>query len=522
MALVAFFIASAASAQTDIVTDLDGGPRVVEDAGTAIEDAGSPSVKPVVEPPLQLDAGFTGNEVELSVGGSIRLSETLISRFQVDERQTVAPDPFEVRVRVAPELKYGQARLFVEFDAVNGAVIGTPGPTIVADRTPVRFISAVELRQAFLEYRWATGALRLGQQTSQFGLGILSNSGATDAAPGDFGQARYGSLAWRLLAIGRPLYDFGGAWRAVEPVLAADLVVRDGTADFYEGDRAFQGIIGLRFNAAPEKILALTAIYRYQRAEIAPTGERATDAVVIDLAGRWKWDALSVGFELAAITGTTTQGRTTEAPVMHVNQLGALGKVAYQINDTTLMLDVGYASGDNNPYDDQNNAFRFDRDTHAGLILFDQVIGYQTARTALRLSDPTLTGYPPESINLLPTGGSITSAAYFFPRVSHHLADWLDVYGGPLVAFSTAKLTDPYNSRLTGGGATINAFGSKPGDYLGTEVDLGMQGKWDLTPDLHVAATLEGGAFFPGNAFAKQGGRMDPVGLVRLRVSLSL
>jgi len=41
----------------------------------------------------------------------------------------------------------------------------------------------------------------------------------------------------RGLLIGRPLFSLGGGWRAVEPLVAADLVVRDGTADLYQGDR---------------------------------------------------------------------------------------------------------------------------------------------------------------------------------------------------------------------------------------------------------------------------------------------
>ncbi len=469
-------------------------------------------------------AAQPARELEVSIGASLRVAQTLVSRFQVDELQTVAPNPLEVRARLAPELKYGPFRLAVEFDAVNGAAFGNPGPTVVAGRVPVP-AAAVELRQAYLEYRWGTGALRVGQQTSQFGLGILANAGAKDAEPGDFGHARFGSLAWRALVLGRPLFALGGAWRAIEPVAAVDLVVRDSTADFYQGDRAFQAILGLRFNVDAERVIALTAIYRRQRAAYAPGGERATDAFVLDLAMQWAFSkTFSLGLDVAAITGHTTQGRTNESPVMQVRQLGALAKLKWRFaSSTSLLLDVGFASGDNDPYDGQLNAFRFDRDTHAGLILFEQVLGYQTARTGLRLSDPLLVGLPPEGIDLLPTGGSVTGAVYLFPRLSNAITDWLDLYYGPLVAFCTAKLTDPFNSRLVSGGAAINALGAKPGDYLGTELDAGLQGRWSLTDDLKLAGTLEGGAFFPGNAFARaSGGRLDPIGLVRLRLTLSL
>lgn len=470
------------------------------------------------------ERGVSLEDLQLKIGLGLRLAQTLDSRFSIDEHVTTAPNPFEARVRVAPELKLRRFRLAVEFDAVDGAALGVPGPTIVSARVPVPRADAAQLREAYLEYRWSTGAIRLGQQTSQFGLGILSQSGAKDSEAGDFGHARFGSLAWRALAVARPFFSWGGAWRAVEPIAAADLVVRDSTANFYEGDRAFQGIIGVRFNADADRILALTAIYRRQRAEDAPGGERATDVFVVDLSAKWAFKRLTLGFELAMIAGTTTQGRTVESPLMQVRQFGALGKVAWKLRrSTTLLVDLGYASGDADPYDDQITNFRFDRDTHAGLILFEQVLGYQTARSALRLADPQLVGVPPEGLNVLPTGGAITAAAYLFPRLNQSLTQWLDLYGGPLIAFSTGKLADPYNSRIAGGGSLRNYLLGKPGDYLGTELDLGMQAKFNLSQDLKMETTLEGGAFFPGNAFNRPaGGRMDPVGLIRLRLAFTL
>lgn len=47
-----------------------------------------------------------------------------------------------------------------------------------------------------------------------------------------------------------------------------------------------------------------------------------------------------------------------------------------------LLLDGGFASGDQNPYDARLQNFRFDANYKVGLVLFDQVLGYQSARTA--------------------------------------------------------------------------------------------------------------------------------------------
>ena len=94
--------------------------------------------------------------------------------------------------------------------------------------------------------------------------------------------------------------------------------------------------------------------------------------------------------------------------------------------------------------------------------------------------------------------------------------------GWPLFAFSTAKLTDPFNSRL-GGGTSINYLGGTPGNYLGTELDLGVQARWRPISLLEISATFEGGLLMPGDAFMMPSGvPMPPVGLARLRLAASL
>ena len=45
-----------------------------------------------------------------------------------------------------------------------------------------------------------------------------------------------------------------------------------------------------------------------------------------------------------------------------------------------------------------------------GLILFDEVLGHQTARAGIRAADPALVGVPPEGADLIGTRGAITGA----------------------------------------------------------------------------------------------------------------
>ena len=502
----------------------------INDGGLeAGDDAGTPAVlAEVVLPPADAGSVLIEDDVSGRIGASLRVSYQRTSTFPADDMGTkVVNNPFETRLRVNPEVHFRGFGFAAEADTAAGAIFGLPPEGLFAARTSHPPFNALELRQLYVEYKWKTGIFRAGQQFSHWGLGILANAGGRDAEAGDFGQQHFGSLSYRAMLAGRPLFNLGGRFRAIETILAADLVVRDNTAELSKGDEAFQGVFALRFNVDPDHNFGIYAVYRRQRARLVTDGARATDVVAIDFAGRWQFlrtdfRVLTVGFEIAGITGTTTQGRNDVAPQLDVRQLGAAAKLSYRRGRMQFYLDGGYASGDHNPGDDRNESFRFDRDFKVGLVLFDEVIGWQSARSSFRAADPGLLGEPPEGVELAPSGGAVNSAWYVFPRVRFGIREWLDVYGGPLFAMSTARLTDPFNSRI-GGGTPINYLGGSPGNYLGTELDLGAQARWKPIEMLLLSLTFEGGLLLPGDAFrTAAGGVMGPVGVARLRLAASL
>jgi hypothetical protein len=323
------------------------------------------------------------------------------------------------------------------------------------------------------------------------------------------------------------LYSSGGVFRALEAIAAADLVVRDALADFDRGDRAFQCVGAVRLAKDDDHHLGLYVAYRSQRNPHATSGGKATDVVILDFAGRWELlkrpsRAFSIGWEVAGITGKTTEGRTVGAEMQSVAQFAAAVKASLRLLDKTFHLDAGYASGDHNPSDDRVQNFKADRDFKVGLILFDQVLAYQSARAVVRGSDPSLVGTAPESVERLATQGAVTSAWYLFPRLSVVVTDWASVFGGPLFAFSTAKLTDPVSTQLSGG-TSVNALGASAGRFLGTELDLGAQLRFSPSKPLTLASTFEFGVFLPGDAFRLAGGAlMGPVGFGRIRLLVSL
>lgn len=540
--LLGLLVSGAALAQADagfapkVVNPGDEPAEVIRDfdepdagAPPLIPDAGQPEARPMVSAPTPATVEAPSRwKVSAAIHGSFRGNYGGATLFPFDaDRTTAALAPLQTRLRVAPEIHLGNLGLIAEADTATGAIVGIPEDTVVSARQPVPHLRALELRKLYAEFKWASGVFRVGQQTSHWGLGLLANDGGHDPEAGEFGQQHYGNLTYRALIAARPFFGMGGAWRAVEVAAAADLIVRDNYGDFSQGDRALQAVLALRLAKDAEHFLGVYGVYRNQRNVNVTDGGKATDAFIVDFAGTWKLlerrhRDFTLGWEFVGIGGTTTQARSTSAELLYLSEWGGAIKSRYRMGRTTLYLDWGYASGDQNPSDDRLESFRFDRDYKVGLVLFDQVMAYQSGRGAVRAQDPSVSGFAPEGAELIGTGGSVTGAWYLFPRLKFAMAKWLDAYGGPLFAFSTAKLTDPYNTRLAGGVAT-NPLGARPGSYLGTELDLGLQGRVKPIPELTISLTGELGLFFAGDAYRQlDGSLMQPVAFGRVRLGVSI
>lgn len=509
-------------------TKQDPHPRELTPPPEPEKPAAEAPASEVVAPARPPAAPAPDLELTAALAASFRASGQGTTAFPLDSTGLPgAVDPLMTRIRVTPEIHMKNLALVGEADAATGAALGVPHADVVGTRVTYPGLQALELRKAYLEYKWATGVFRAGLQTSHWGLGLLANDGAKDPEAGDFGQKQFGSLAYRALIAGRPFYGRGGAARAFEAIGAVDMVVRDGSAEFQRGDRAIQGVLAVRFKKDEEHQLGLYGVYRSQDNVLVFDGGKQTEAWVLDASGQWELmrrgrRSAKIGFEAVGITGTTTQARNLNADVLRVRQAGAAMKSSVRVGHTTVYFDAGWASGDADPSDGSVNNFHFDRDYKVGLILFDQVLAYQSARGSIRAADPAVVGRAPEGVDLLGTGGSVSGSWYLYPRVKVSLANWLDGYGGPLFAFTSAPLTDPFETQV-GGGTPRNALGGKPGSYLGTELDLGAQARLKPVPELLVTVTGEGGVFFPGGAFAfASGGNMGPIFMGRIRLGVAL
>ena len=213
---------------------------------------------------------------------------------------------------------------------------------------------------------------------------------------------------------------------------------------------------------------------------------------------------IHAGVEATFITGSTQEisnalsVATKETPQLQdVHSLGARAVVSWDQPLFSLYLEGDYASGDGDPSTKTPlTQFHFAEDAHVGLLLFEHVLAYQSARAAAA-DIATLKGLNAPSLpaDQIATRGSFTNAAAVFPQVDVHPLNDLLLRGGVLFAAAPARLVDPLSLQRL-----VNFEGGKPGRYYGTEFDLRLQYRlYD-----HFVADLEGAYLVAGSALRRR------------------
>src|SRR5688500_13670699 len=118
----------------------------------------------------------------------------------------------------------------------------------------------------------------------------------------------------------------------------------------------------------------------------------------------------------------------TESRSQKIRAVGAQAIADYDLGPTTLTLEVDYASGDDDPR--PTNAltqFSFARDLNVGLLLFEQILAFESARSAA-VGIENLAGLGASSFPLteVASDGRFTNAIALFPQVAVRLIDCRD------------------------------------------------------------------------------------------------
>ena len=512
---------------------------VPEDLPRLVLDTGRPPVKPA-EPDL----------IRFQLNGEYQLRYEHLRSFPLDVSTTVAnqkPGALEDSLgqknfayhwlRFTPRLQLREeVQIVAQLDVVSGMVLGDLAHDTFADNTPRDNYDGfrnIQGRWLYAELKTKIGVFRVGQQPSHWGMGILANDGDH---PSLFGDYRYGSISERMLFATKPL----GKESPLTVAVAGDLVYQDQTADLSRGDQAFQGVFAAFYEKGPNQ-LGIYAVYRNQTNNKTSgsnlfTYEDRLEVAVLDAAGKFAApvpgspNAFVFGAaEGAVIVGSTNllrtpdqarSGRdTTVQSYGGAAQLGVLhrrkgpGTTSYgekdpaTFGDLVGQVEIGYASGDADPYDGTEKRFTFNANHKVGLLLFDEVMRFQTARSASAAQDPLLSNAarPTPGVQLLSSNGAVFGAQYINPTFIYRPRYWLDFKGGMVVAQTTADYVDPY--RLASKGSYTNYRGGEPTRHdLGIELDAGFEARIPLQYKITLVLGAQGGVLFPGGALANDRG----------------
>jgi hypothetical protein len=506
--------------------------------------------------------------------GSWRFAGSDVSQLELGRRD--GAEPFDLlgpqkllehRLRAGAVLKWRKLEFDVELDALNG-LVNTPVegllPPLAAEGAPTRVdvidpvrgrrygtdLNSLALRKASLIWHSDIGQFAFGATTNHFGLGLLANDGG-GALDAQLADQRFGDRVLRASYATKPLYYLskGRIEEDVTSLVGLDLVLGDETATLMRPstewpskglfkDRALQFVLALKHQRGG---YGSGLFYAHRRlvndgsAGLDVTVTRPFDAGlevdILDLFAEYKrtlasGSAWNVAAEGAFVTGHANLVRNaacpgrTDAERCTVRQGGAIARGGFSQGPLSLDLLGGYASGDGNPFDAQVTNFRFDRDFKVGLVLFDQVMAWQSAAMVRRAGDPSLANVPTAGLELLSTSGAVTNALFVQPQVRWQLSAQTKLTASALWAKGAQGVFDPLwtnrTSTLTG------PFGQPSGRNYGVEFDLGLDDTRSLDARRSLVWGLAAGHFVPGDAFATDtsGGTMAPVTLVKARAAV--
>ena len=485
--------------------------------------------------------------VDIRVDGDYRLRLAFNTDLMLDDanyrlNQTAWA---EHRLRLNPKIvDEGVVEIQASFDILSGLIGGELAPGFQGlgwDGRAVRdglHGAGFDFRHFFAEVRFPVGLLQVGQMPSQWGLGMVANGGDDGIQP-DFGDVRFGDIVERVLFATRPLAFLGPHSELAQHLstaLAGDLVYRDRTASLLindggglqVGDLAFQAVGVLRYSLSDKSV---AGFYLARRVESFAHDQGNLHIWIFDLHARTLFESklfggstLALETELAQINGGTSHSVNLNSLVStRVNQQGAVLRATLSVSQLETELEGGYASGDSNPFDSDNAAFVFNRDYKVGLVLFDEVLLFQSQNSARRLADPRLSGRPPNGVDLIPTEGAVTDALYLKPTMRYRpalFAGRVRLVGSVLWAHAPQPYTDAYNSLLAS--SPRNTFNAPAGQNYGVELDGAISYRQKIGTEVGLEFGVQSGVLFPGNAFNRPDGtRMDKAYATKFRAGVT-
>lgn len=398
---------------------------------------------------------------------------------------------------------------------------GDPSTTGPEGRT----LPSVTLNRAWVEVRLPVGQLSVGRMPSHWGLGLLSNNG--DGFDDTFGDNHDGSTFDRILFATRPLAivdALRGVEDREIPLFVAvgvDRLVEDPLVQ-YHGYRCEPGVPvqdesfdprcdrngdGLTdadhgytddtftedsrrdgwWADSADDVMEMVYVVIYRGEEIGLFGTEAdltagtyivhrvqdeTDSQVLIVDGYLdarvrglllQAEAVHIGGRTRAITLPGAVGSGDDPLFKQADIWGYAVRAGYARQGYEVVVEHGYASGDDNVADQDFTGRPAHRDYNVGLLLYEEVISRVTA------------GVWTEAAEGLWSRGGVYNSRYVFPTAHLYPLDNWELLAGFLAAWPDEA-----------DGAVIRESGAA---LLGWEVDVGLKHRWHE----HMVFSLEGG-----------------------------
>ncbi|HTQ45522.1 MAG TPA: hypothetical protein VMI75_22340, partial [Polyangiaceae bacterium] len=435
-------------------------------------------------------------------------------------------------LRITPILQITDKLTIIGQADLSGLLVGDVAHDTWPDQTPRdSYDPNLQPRWLYLEWLTPVGLLRVGQQGNHWGMGIVANDGDH---PSLFGDYRYGNITEQILFATKPL----GIDSPFVVALAGNVVYRDNFAILTNGDVAWQGILAAFYEQGPD-MLGLYGVYRHQThdrsSEPNAPYTQFLDVGVLDVAGHFArpielprstafvFGSVEAALELGntnieqtfdyANTTIRAYGGAAVAGIVLASQQdvqahGLKGERPDLWGRVVASIEAGYATGDANPYDGVEKRFVFDPNHKVGLLLFDEIMRWQTARASAAAQDANLSNgqRPPPGASLLPTNGGVFGAEYLYPTFVYRPRSWLDLKLGSVIAQTTADYVDPYRLVVTKGGYVNYQGGSSQRHDLGVELDGGLEARAALEHAMVLQVGCQAGVLLPGGALADASG----------------
>ena len=385
----------------------------------------------------------------------------------------------------------------------------------------------LRVRKLYGQVNTPIGALRVGRQAVSIGASVQNNDG--EGRRNRWGVAYSGDNVDRVLFATKPLEAF-------KPKEARNLSENEGmlVAVMYDrrvtdsakifSDDLHSVNVALRY-IEPDFVLGKDLLVQLFYAHRWDT---QFESRVNTVGGRLhaRFEGLGIGTDMAANIGRTKEIATaysviTNDPIesQDILQYGARAVARYdwradgQIDEKpptiTGYFEFDYASGDPDPQPGTTlSQFRFGTDTNVGLLLFEHIVRFQTARAALAGTEIVRRlGAESFASERVHTRGDFTNAIAIYPQVDFRPHDDVLFRGGVLVAWAPEPVYDPVASLQADDGDTIeddliNFVGGPPGTFYGTELDFRFQ--WRFIE--HFALDIEAAVLFPGDALEDANG----------------